>query len=375
LIAAAAPPDEEVIWSFPVTKGFFKKTVALDRQITSYRVIQGSGYIGLQLLDDIVVMNQHRVSDSSYTSVGGGRYSPRIGTGRSTSRTVGDVAFIHEGKPFFIFYQIPDPQGVARLAKAARKRRLENIKTAEKMNKARLQEQRLQQQEEKIGTRTTAINNDKVITCPRCSSTNTERSKYCSNCGFRFADAAEEEEETIIKNQRPLPSSSPSSSLIKKIEQNNIIIGKFVTCELPAYGVRISYPSNWAKIEQGLKGKTFVMFKSPKEDPSDIISDSVGIALFDIPKVELDQFMNGVMNNLKMKNPDLSVIESTPTKLAGKDAHKVVYYLRGKKHMTIITRKENKAYQVMYVAEPAKYDTYLPIVQKMIDSFEITANK
>jgi hypothetical protein len=127
---------EEVIWSFPITKGFFKKTVVQERQITNLRVIQGDGYIGLSLLDDIVVMNQHRVSDSSYTSVGGGRYSPRIGTGKSTSRTVGDVAFIHKGKPFFIFYQIPDPQGAARLAKAARKRLLEDMKTAEKMNKA-----------------------------------------------------------------------------------------------------------------------------------------------------------------------------------------------------------------------------------------------
>ncbi len=125
---------EEVIWSFPITKGFFKKTVVQERQITNHRVIQGDGYIGLSLLDDIVVMNQHRVSDSSYTSVGGGRYTPRIGRGTSTSKTVGDVAFIHKGKPFFIFYQIPDPQGVARLAKAARKSLLEDMKTAEKMN-------------------------------------------------------------------------------------------------------------------------------------------------------------------------------------------------------------------------------------------------
>lgn len=111
-----AAAREEVIWSFPTTKGWFKKTIVQERQLTNYKVIQGSGHIGLALLDDIVVMNQHRVSDSSYTSVGGGRYSPRIGTGRSKSRTVGDVAFIHEGKPFFIFYQIPDPHGVARLA-------------------------------------------------------------------------------------------------------------------------------------------------------------------------------------------------------------------------------------------------------------------
>lgn len=375
-----AAAREEVIWSFPTTKGWFKKTVVQERQITNYKVIQGSGHISLTLLDDIVVMNQHRVSDSSYTSVGGGRYSPRFGTGRSKSRTVGDIAFIHEGKPFFIFYQIPDPHGVARLAKAARKRLLEDLKTtekrlktAEKKYEAQLQEQQQQQQQkERISLRaaTTTTTSNTVITCPRCSSTNVQGSKYCNNCGFRLADAAKEER-TIIKNQRPLLSSSPSSSLIKKTEQNNIIIGRFVTCELPAHGVRISYPSNWARVEQGLKGKTIVAFKSPKEGPSDIVADNVSIALFDVPKVELDYFLNGVLNNLKMKNHDISVIESTPTKLAGKDAHKVVYYLNGKKNMTTITRKKNKVYQVTYVAEPAKYDVYLPIVQKMMDSFEI----
>jgi hypothetical protein len=132
---------EQVIWSNEVTKGFFKKTVVETQKITNYRVIQNLAYVGLGLLDDIVVTNQHRVSESNYTSVGGMRGSPRIGAGKFKSRTVGDIAFIYRGKPHIIFRQIPDPQGVARLAKAARKRVLEELKTAEKMNKARLQEQ------------------------------------------------------------------------------------------------------------------------------------------------------------------------------------------------------------------------------------------
>ena len=103
---------------------------------------------------------------------------------------MGDVAFIHKRKPFLIFYQIPDPHGVARLAKAARKRLLEDLKTAEKMNKAQLQEEKRRQQKqqkERISLRITSASN-KVTTCPRCSSTNAQGSKYCNNCGFRFAD-------------------------------------------------------------------------------------------------------------------------------------------------------------------------------------------
>jgi len=81
-LTAVAPADEQAVWSLSLTKGILKKKLVQNRQITNYRVIQGSGYIGPQLLDDIVVMNKYRDSDSSSTSVGGRRYSPRIGTGR-----------------------------------------------------------------------------------------------------------------------------------------------------------------------------------------------------------------------------------------------------------------------------------------------------
>jgi hypothetical protein len=75
--------------------------------------------------------------------------------------------------------------------------------------------------------------------------------------------------------------------LIKTGEQN---AENFVTWESPAYGVKINYPSNWLKIEQGLKGKIFVMFKSPKEDSSDIVSESVGISIYPLANVQLEQF-------------------------------------------------------------------------------------
>ncbi|MFL6487975.1 MAG: zinc ribbon domain-containing protein [Nitrososphaera sp.] len=361
---------EHVIWSLPVTKGFFKKTVVQERQITNYRAIQGTGYIGLQLLDDIIVMNQHRVSDSSYTSVGGGRYSPRVGTGKSTSRTVGDIAFIHEGKPYFIFYQIPDPQGVARLAKAARKSLLEAKKVAEKMNKAQLQEQQQQRQLEKqqqkekisleINTATTTTSN-KVITCPRCSNTNTEGSKYCSNCGFRFADASREEEGTI-RNQTPSPSSSSSPA-------PSLIIGEFVTWESPAHDVKINYPSNWT-IEK-VKKPSLVMFESPKESPSDITFENVVIGLYDIPNLTLEQLVPHYINQHRKRFVDFTPIESAATTLAGRQAHRIVFDTEGKRMLAVFTVGKNKVYDIVFASLPSKYDSYLAIVQKMLDSFVI----
>ena len=101
-------------------------------------------------------------------------------------------------KTQIIFRQINDPQSVARLAKAARKTFIENKKTAEKMKKTQLQQK--QQLRERIST-TTITTSDKVTTCPRCSSTNAQISKYCNNCGFRFADVAKK---ALLKDSKDI---------------------------------------------------------------------------------------------------------------------------------------------------------------------------
>jgi hypothetical protein len=144
---------ERVRWTNEVTEeGFFKKRVVEIQRITNYRVYQNSTYISLSELDDIVIMNQHRVSQSDYSLFSSGSgFRTGFGTSKSRSRTIGDLVFIYRGTPRIIFKQIEDPQGVARLAKAARKRVIVDMKAAEQIIKAKLQEQqnqRQQQQEE-----------------------------------------------------------------------------------------------------------------------------------------------------------------------------------------------------------------------------------
>ena len=140
---------ENVLWYNEVTEGFFNKSVVETQKITNYRVYQNSAYIALSELDDIVIMNEHRVSQSDYSSFSPGReYSTGFGSSKSRSKTIGDLVFICRGTPRIIFKQIPYPQGIARLAKAARKRVIEDIKSSsEKISKAQLQQQQQQKSE------------------------------------------------------------------------------------------------------------------------------------------------------------------------------------------------------------------------------------
>jgi hypothetical protein len=360
---------ERVLWHNEETEGFFKKSIVETQKITNYRVYQNSDYITLSELDDIVIMNQHRVSESNYSSMSSGTgFRTGFGSSKSRSKTIGDLVFIYRGTPRIIFKQIEDPQAVARLAKAARKRVIADMKATEKINKAQLQEQlqKQQQQKERISNIRRTTSNNKVITCARCGRTNAEGSRYCNNCGFRFANT----NGAIMNQRRSLSSvSSLQSSFPKTMEQN---INQFVTCELPAYGIKIEYPSYWFKCERGLSPPIVVGFRSPKEHPSDTFSETVVIALVNAQNMKLEQFMEANIIDFKNKRRDFLIVESVENVLAGQDAQKIVYDSNEKRIMIVATMREEKVYEIIYIAEPTKYDNYLPIVQKMIDSFEIT---
>src|SRR5213593_1159551 len=92
---------EQIIWKNEVKKGFLHNTET--QTISNLRVGQNDRLFFLHILDDIIVMNRHSVSQSQYQ---GQRYSFRgtgvsygYGSGRSSSIIVGDVAFIYQGKP------------------------------------------------------------------------------------------------------------------------------------------------------------------------------------------------------------------------------------------------------------------------------------
>lgn len=75
--------NERIIWHDEITHGIIHKKVIQTRKITNYRVLINSSEIFLKDVDDIAVLNQHRVSHSSYSGTSTGRYS-RVGFGNSS---------------------------------------------------------------------------------------------------------------------------------------------------------------------------------------------------------------------------------------------------------------------------------------------------
>jgi hypothetical protein len=82
-----------------------------------------ANYITYGALEDVIVMNQKRISQSNaYGSYARSKYHVSgIGTTRSSGTTVGDVVFIAQGRPIVTFTQIQDPRGLVKLVKSIMK--------------------------------------------------------------------------------------------------------------------------------------------------------------------------------------------------------------------------------------------------------------
>jgi PsbP-like protein len=154
----------------------------------------------------------------------------------------------------------------------------------------------------------------------------------------------------------------------------------FLTYENYTYAIRIQYPSDWERLEFNQRDSLniVVIFRSPPENSSDTKLENFLIQVGNLPfqNIPLDEVVDANINNLKQSLIDFELIELNATTLSGNNpAYKVVYTNREgedeHKTMQVLSIKEDKAYLLTYIAEKRKYLDYLPIIEKMIDSFGI----
>jgi eukaryotic-like serine/threonine-protein kinase len=152
-----------------------------------------------------------------------------------------------------------------------------------------------------------------------------------------------------------------------------------LTFQNSTLGIKIQYPSNWNKIDHSHNASIpvgAVKFVPPQEKNVNVLVNvNQGI-----PKnATLERFIIGDLTFIKNRFINFQLLESRPSSLAGNPAHILVFQysnflpqLNTLKAMTIVTVKGDKAYSLSYDAEMSKYNTYLPSVQKMINSTQIT---
>jgi hypothetical protein len=217
-------------------------------------------------------------------------------------------------------------------------------------------------------------------------------------------------------------------NLKPSIESNVNNNNNFVSYQNRAFGIVIQYLSTWQKIneesqverderhmggsrslpDQASSDEAVVEFVSPLADSSDIYQETLSISVhklhtrnigeffrfFDKPtsqKILLHSFVLSHITSLIAKLPSFNLIKSESggdeiTLADGSIGHKIVYtYTRQRqissntniqlKVMEVLIVKNDIGYIIRYSSEPDKYYSYLPTIQKMINSFRITTDK
>jgi len=372
----AALGREETLWRNQVTKGIFKKRVVEVQIITNYRILRNDKGIMFKDIDDVVVMNQHRVSQSNYMGTYYGRYA-RFGTGntQSRSKTIGDVVFIRQGRPVIRFNQIADPHGVVRLAKSVKRNVIQSLKNEEKKSKQPQMEMERDTKERSFRRRA----RESAIICHQCKNENQQGSKFCNNCGAKLQNAcpncgSNNPENSAFCNQ----CGSKLGIQVKGIEMTppyyelSIKEDNFLECVLPEYDIKINYPATWYKAEkEDLKPPLVVAFRSSKENSSDPFLESVGISVIPVgthlsKRLTPQMCANTTIRSSKKKNSDFVLLESVTTTVAGLPAQQVIFIAGGKKYLHVFVPRANKVYLIIYISLPEKYLKFLSIVEQMI---------
>jgi YVTN family beta-propeller protein len=147
----------------------------------------------------------------------------------------------------------------------------------------------------------------------------------------------------------------------------------------PTTDARIQYPSAWKVIEEG--GGS-VRFLAPllENDTESGYQESLYLTSRPSNNLTVDESINKFINSSKYDTNNFQVIKSNPnavvnTTLDGNPARKIIFTYndgtREIKAMEVVTIKGDKEYDVFYQALPIRYDYYLPIIQKMIDSYKL----
>jgi hypothetical protein len=154
--------------------------------------------------------------------------------------------------------------------------------------------------------------------------------------------------------------------------------GSVLVYESPAYGIRTHYPDGWEIIIQSTSPSSISLrFNSPQENDTDIFRENV---VFEINTISnntaLSNFTSAALASYLEAYPDLELIDLSSTNLTSTaiPAYKLAASRTqdGLDFMQIFAIKEDKVYTILYSAERTRYSTFLPIVEEMINSLEVT---
>jgi hypothetical protein len=160
----------------------------------------------------------------------------------------------------------------------------------------------------------------------------------------------------------------------------------FISYENTDYGIKIQYPYNWKNTES-LDQNAIVTFSAPEirekksstliniYEPAHVI---LAVENISSSNLNLNDFTNKYLNRLSTINTEFQINNITDGTLAGKPA-KIIFSKdldilnRISDVMRIFTISDGLVYRINYAADPQWFSEYMPVAQKMIDSYQIVS--
>jgi hypothetical protein len=150
----------------------------------------------------------------------------------------------------------------------------------------------------------------------------------------------------------------------------------YITYENPTYKIKLKYPSYLEKQEDSSGG--IVFFLSPQNSTIEAFTANLNIFVINMSSqpMSLDEFTNRSIIEMRDIIADYNITDSRKATLAKGDAYLLSYTgsqgLFKLKWMSVYMIKNDTLYLITYTAGADKFASYLPTVNKMLDSFEIT---
>jgi photosystem II reaction center protein PsbP len=150
------------------------------------------------------------------------------------------------------------------------------------------------------------------------------------------------------------------------------LAGNLVTFEDQSLGLMIKYPSNWERAKIGQDQVTFI---APRESDSPSFPAGLGIKSHNISSADatLDSIAKEIIIDLEGNTQDFTLLSSSKSRLNGYDSFEISFSATDdndakRTAMQIVVRPDNLVYIITYKAYPDKYESYLPVIQSMLDS-------
>ncbi|WP_308418377.1 protein kinase [Nostoc sp. CENA543] len=163
--------------------------------------------------------------------------------------------------------------------------------------------------------------------------------------------------------------------IILFILQTVIPKDNFLNYENNNEGIKIKYPQTWERQDLGnILTQELVTFLSPKESDADIFQDKLTVNVGKFAGT-LDESKDLFVKEIKDTVSEANIVSISPATLANKRAYQLVF--TGKnganrvKNLQIWTLQDEQTYMITYTATVDDYDKFLPLAEKMIQSFEV----